>query len=168
MGTTLNRKHPSVLLARTASLSMALALSACSERQEKPPSSVSQNAPPPAAPAQPVPAAPPGTPAPTGTPTAAPAPAPTAQQASEPPAGNARTPEQLFFSLGCTACHGPGRAYAPVLANSRSRPPEVVAMWILDPQKVKPGTLMPSFTGRLSTAEALALAQWIKAGNPAP
>ncbi|MFY0526662.1 c-type cytochrome [Archangium gephyra] len=160
----MNRKHPSVLLARTASLSMALALSACSERQEKPPSSVSRNAPPPAAPAQPTPAAPTDAPAPTGTP----APTPTPQQASEPPAAAARTPEQLFFSLGCTACHGPGRAYAPVLANSRGRPAEVVAMWILDPQKVKPGTLMPSFTGRLSTAEALALAQWIKAGNPAP
>jgi mono/diheme cytochrome c family protein len=159
MGTTLNRKHPSVLLARTASLSMALlAFSACSERQEKPPSSpgaasVFKDSPAPQPSAQQ---------APTGTP----APTPTAQQASEPPAGNARTPEQLFSTLGCTACHGPGRAYAPVLANSRERAPEVVAMWILDPQKVKPGTLMPSFIGRLSTAEALALAQWIKAGNP--
>ncbi len=157
MGTTLNRKHPSVPLARTASLSLALlALSACSERQEKPPSSpgaasVFKDSPAPAAPSQQ-------------------APTPTAQQqeGSEPPAANPRSPEQLFASLGCTACHGPGRAYAPVLANSRDKAPEVVAMWILDPQKVKPGTLMPSFTGRLSTAEALALAQWIKAGNPSP
>ena len=159
MGTTLNRKPPSVLLARTASLSMALlALSACSEKQEKPPSSpgaasVFKDSPTPQPSAQ-------------QAPTGAAAPTPSAQQASEPPVGNARTPEQLFSSLGCVACHGPGRAYAPVLANSRGRPPEVVAMWILDPQKVKPGTLMPSFTGRLSTAEALALAQWIKAGNP--
>ncbi|WP_375769868.1 cytochrome c [Archangium gephyra] len=159
MGTTSNRKHPSVLLARTASLSMALALSACSER------SPSKDAPTPAPSAQQAPAA---TPAPTGTPSAAPAPTASAQQASEPPAGDARSPEQLFFSLGCTACHGPGRAYAAVLANSRGKPAEVVAMWILDPQKVKPGTLMPSYTGRLSTAEALALAQWIKAGNPTP
>ncbi|REG27977.1 hypothetical protein ATI61_109319 [Archangium gephyra] len=158
MGTTLNRKHPSLPLARTASLSMALlALSACSERQEKPPSSpgaasVFKDSPAPASPSQPP----------------APAPTPTAQQqeGSEPPAGDARSPEQLFSSLGCTACHAPGRAYATVLANSRDKAPEVVAMWILDPQKVKPGTLMPSFTGRISTAEALALAQWIKAGNP--
>jgi mono/diheme cytochrome c family protein len=155
MGTTLNRTHPSVPLARTASLSLALlALSACSERQEKPPSSpgaasVFKDSPAPAAPSQQ-------------------APTPTAQQqeGSEPPAANPRSPEQLFASLGCTACHGPGRAYAPVLAKSRDKAPEVVAMWILDPQKVKPGTLMPSFTGRISTAEALALAQWIKAGNP--
>ena len=158
MGTTSNRKPPSVLLARTASLSMALALSACSERAP------SKDAPTPPPPAQQSPSA---TPAPTGT-TATPAPTASAQQASEPPVGNARSPEQLFFSLGCTACHGPGRAYASVLADSRGRPPEVVAMWILDPQKVKPGTLMPSYTGRLSTAEALALAQWIKAGNPTP
>jgi mono/diheme cytochrome c family protein len=155
----LNRKHPSVLLARTASLSMALALSACSEKQEKPPSSpgaasVFKDSQAPQAPAPQAPAAPTGT--------------PTAQQASEPPANDARTPEQLFASLGCTACHGPGRAYATSLANSRDKPAEVVAMWILDPQKVRPGTMMPSFTGRLSTAEALALAQWIKAGNPAP
>lgn len=149
----MNRKPSSVLLARTAPLSMALlALSACSERQEKPPSSPG--------------AASVFKDSPTPQPSAQQAPTPSAQQASEPPAGNARTPEQLFSSLGCTACHGPGRAYAPVLANSRERAPEVVAMWILDPQKVKPGTLMPSFTGRLSTAEALALAQWIKSGNP--
>lgn len=156
MGKTSNRKPPALLLARTASLSMALALSACSEKQEKPASSpgaasVFKDSPAPQAPT-----------APAGTP------APTAQQASEPPAGNARTPEQLFASLGCTACHGPGRAYATSLANSRDKAPEVVAMWILDPQKVRPGTMMPSYVGRLSTAEALALAQWIKAGNPAP
>ncbi|HEX5753124.1 MAG TPA: cytochrome c [Archangium sp.] len=155
MGTTSNRKHTSGPLARTASLSMALlALSACSERQEKPPSSpgaatVFKDSP---APASPSPQAP--------TPTAQ------QQEGSEPPAADARSPEQLFSSLGCTACHGPGRAYSAVLARSRDKAPEVVAMWILDPQKVKPGTLMPSFTGRISTAEALVLAQWIKAGNP--
>ncbi|KFA92217.1 c-type cytochrome [Archangium violaceum] len=158
MGTTSNRKHPSVPLARTASLSLALlALSACSERQEKPPSSpgaasVFKDSPAPAAPSQPPPTAP--------TPTAQ------QQEGSEPPVSDARSPEQLFTTLGCTACHAPGRAYSAVLANSRDKAPEVVAMWILDPQKVKPGTLMPSFTGRISTAEALALAQWLKAGNP--
>ncbi|HYO73313.1 MAG TPA: cytochrome c [Archangium sp.] len=147
MGTTLNR---------TLSLAL-LALSACSERQEKPPpspgaASVFKDSAPPKPPSQQPP----------------PAPTPTAQQqeGSEPPAADARSPEQLFSSLGCTACHAPGRAYGPVLANSRDKAPEVVAMWILDPQKVKPGTLMPSYTGRISTAEALALAQWIKAGNP--
>jgi mono/diheme cytochrome c family protein len=164
MGKTSSRKPSSVPLARTACLSMALALSACSEKQEKPPSSpgaasVVKDSPAPPSPAPRAATAPAATPT---TPTA------TAPTATEPPASDARTPEQLFFSLGCTACHGPGRAFATSLANSREKPPEVVAMWILDPQKVRPGTMMPSYAGRLSTAEALALAQWIKAGNPAP
>lgn len=155
MGKTLNRKHSSVLLARTASLSMALALFACSERQEKVPStpgaaSVFKDSPAPRAPSQ-----------------QSPADMPTAPRGGEPPASTARTPEQLFSSLGCPACHGPGRAFTAALANSRDKPAEVVAMWILEPQKVKPGTMMPSFVGRLSTEEALALAQWLKAGNPA-
>ncbi len=167
MGKTSSRKFPSVPLARTACLSMALALSACSEKQDKPPSSpgaasVIKDSPAPRPPASQAPTAPTAT-APSGTPTT---PAATAPRATEPPASEARTPEQLFFSLGCTACHGPGRAFATSLANSREKPPEVVAMWILDPQKVRPGTMMPSYSGRLSTAEALALAQWIKAGNP--
>jgi mono/diheme cytochrome c family protein len=122
MGKRLNSTTSSVL-APTALLSMALALSACSDKQEK-------------------------------------APVPPSQ------ANAGRTPEQLFFSLGCRACHAPGAAFASVLANARGKPPEVVAMWILDPQKVKPGTMMPSFTGRLTTSEALALAQWLKAGHP--
>lgn len=153
MGKSSNRTPPS-FLAPGALLSMTLALSACSDKQEKAPSSPGAasaflESPPAATPS-----------AATGTP-----PAPQAQ-GGQPQANAARTPEQLFFDLGCRACHAPGAAFAPVLANARGKPPEVVAMWILDPQKVKPGTLMPSFAGRLTTSEALALAHWIKAGHP--
>ncbi|QRK11727.1 cytochrome c [Archangium violaceum] len=150
-------KPPSVPLTRTALLSMALTLSACPDKQEKAPSAPSAATvfkDSPSAEAPPSPSE--------GTPTA---PQGGTQQV---PANTARTPEQLFSSLGCRACHGPGTAFAPVLANSRDKPAEVVAMWILDPQKIRPGTMMPSFAGRISTSEALALAQWIKAGNPAP
>ncbi|WNG43240.1 cytochrome c [Archangium minus] len=157
MSKRLSSKPPSLSLMRPALLSMALALSACPDKQEKAPSAPSaatvfKDAPAPQAPPAPA----------EGTPTA-----PQGGQ-QQPPADTARTPEQLFSSLGCRACHGPGTAFAPVLANSRSKPAEVVAMWILDPQKVRPGTMMPSFAGRMSTSEALALANWIKAGNPAP
>ncbi|HEX8441370.1 hypothetical protein [Archangium sp.] len=151
----MNRKHSSLPLARTALLAMPLALFACSDKSEqKAPSSPSaatvfQDSPP----AEPPPASP-------GTSAAA--------QGNPPPAKTGRTPEQLFFDLGCKACHGPGSSYAAVLANTRGKSAEVVAMWILDPQKVRPGTMMPSYAGRISTAEALALAQWLKAGNPAP
>jgi mono/diheme cytochrome c family protein len=79
-----------------------------------------------------------------------------------------RPPEELFASLSCRNCHGPGAMFAPALVNARSKPDETVAMWILDAQKVRPGTGMPSFADHMSTQEALLLARWIKAGNPVP
>jgi mono/diheme cytochrome c family protein len=141
----------SSFLAPTALLSMTLALSACSDKQEKAPGSPSVFK---------------DSPSPESSSAPAPGMTPPAAQGGQPQANAGRTPEQLFFSLGCRACHAPGAAFASVLANARGKPPEVVAMWILDPQKVKPGTMMPSFTGRLSTSEALALANWLKAGHP--
>ncbi len=95
---------------------------------------------------------------------AAPAPAPTTATA----AGDARAPENLFAKMGCRSCHGPSGPYAPVLAKAREKSVEVLAMSIIDMPKVRPGTTMPSFAGILSTDDALALAHWIKAGNPAP
>lgn len=94
----------------------------------------------------------------------------TAPQASPTPAPQAaaETPEQLFFRMGCKACHGPGSAYGSVLVRARSRPAEEIAKWILHPELVRPGTLMPGYARRLSQEQALALAHWIKAGNPAP
>jgi mono/diheme cytochrome c family protein len=78
-----------------------------------------------------------------------------------------RPPEQLFVSLKCNNCHGEGAMFAPALVNARSKPDETVAMWIFDAQKVRPGTGMPSYADLMSTQEALSLARWIKAGNPA-
>ena len=78
-----------------------------------------------------------------------------------------RPPEELFASLSCRNCHGSGAMFAPALVNARSKPDETVAMWILDAQKVRPGTGMPSYADLMSTQEALSLARWIKAGNPA-
>ncbi|OJH38440.1 c-type cytochrome [Cystobacter ferrugineus] len=83
------------------------------------------------------------------------------------PAQAPRPPEQLFTSLKCHNCHGEGSMFAPALVNARSKPDETVAMWILDAQKVRPGTGMPSYADLMSTQEALSLARWIKAGNPA-
>jgi len=82
------------------------------------------------------------------------------------PAEPPRPPEELFVSLKCRNCHGEGAMFAPALVSARSKPDETVAMWILDAQKVRPGTGMPSFVGLISTQEALSLARWIKAGNP--
>jgi mono/diheme cytochrome c family protein len=70
--------------------------------------------------------------------------------------------------MGCKACHGPRGPYASRLANARLRPAQEIAQWILHPEKLNPRTLMPGYAQRLSEEQALALAQWIKAGNPAP
>ena len=93
-------------------------------------------------------------------------PTPTAGSTATPQAP--RPPEELFVSLNCRVCHGPGAMFAPALANARSKPDETVAMWIYNAQKVKPGTAMPDFSEQLTTQEALGLARWVKAGNPAP
>ncbi len=151
MSKSSNRTRLPVLLARTAPLSLALALFACSEKERTSgpgaASAFKDSAP------QPSPPGPSGATAPTAT----------APAATAPP-----TPEQLWAKMGCRACHGPGSAYAPVIAQARSKPVEDIARWILNPEQVRPGSLMPSYARRLSQEEALALAGWIKAGNPAP
>ena len=147
------------LLARTLALSLALFLSACLDKPE-------DKAPPPSGAATAIKDPPP--------PTAAPAPAETrpapkpAQQPAPPPDSTARTPEKLFFREGCIACHGPGRVYSSKLVNARTRSVEEIAQWILHPEQMRPGSMMPSYARRLSQEEALALARWIKAGNPVP
>jgi mono/diheme cytochrome c family protein len=133
---------------RTTFLSMALALLACSEQSKTPPppsaSTVFKDAP-------------------SESPGASAAP-----QASPTPPPAPETPEQLFFSLGCKACHGPGSAYASLLVTARNKPAEEIARWILHPEQMRPGTMMPGYAQRLSQEQALALARWIKAGNPKP
>ena len=74
----------------------------------------------------------------------------------------ARTPDQLFSELGCTGCHGPGAPYEDRLGSASARSTPDVAAWILHPERFRPGTAMPTFAGRLSDAEALALADWVR------
>ncbi|HEX8819853.1 MAG TPA: cytochrome c, partial [Archangium sp.] len=145
MGKSLNSLVP---LACTVSLAMALVLPGCSEgSNQKAPSSsaaatVFKDSPPQAAPADSAGAS--------------------ATPASPTPARPTRTPDQLFFNLGCRACHGPGSAYASSLVNARARPVEEIARYILHPEQVRPGTMMPSFAHRMTQEEALSLARWIK------
>ena len=139
----------------TASLSMALVLSGCSDQpKEKAPASGTSASVFKDSPSQPT--IPPDS---AGTPAA---------QARPPPATSTRTPEQLFFDLGCRACHGPGSSYASSIVQARARTAEEIARYILHPEKVRPKTMMPSYSGRMTQEEALSLGKWIKAGNPPP
>ena len=71
-------------------------------------------------------------------------------------------PEELFIKLGCPTCHAKGAPHEDKLAASVGKPVGEVADWIRDPQRKKPGTIMPSFGSRLDEAEALALAAWVQ------
>lgn len=82
--------------------------------------------------------------------------------AKRPASNSARPPARLFSELGCVACHGPGAPYEDRLPRARSRSTPDVAAWILHPERIRPGTAMPTFAGRLSDAEALALAAWVR------
>ncbi|MCC7367598.1 MAG: c-type cytochrome [Chloroflexi bacterium] len=77
-------------------------------------------------------------------------------------AGDANAGKDLFVRKGCIACHvaqgvqgatgtiGPNlngigdMAKRPKLADGASNSPEHVREWIKDPQKLKPGTMMPN------------------------
>ena len=77
-------------------------------------------------------------------------------------AGDVNSGKQLFSSKGCIACHvaqgvpgatgtiGPNLngigdpAKRPQLADGATNTPEHVREWITDPQKLKPGTMMPN------------------------
>ena len=48
------------------------------------------------------------------------------------------------------------------VGGASGRPTADVAAWILNPERFRPGTAMPTFAGRLSEAEALALADWVR------
>jgi mono/diheme cytochrome c family protein len=71
-------------------------------------------------------------------------------------------PEQLFVSVGCAACHGPGAPYRDKLGGAVSKTDEEVTAWILDPQLSKPGSVMPSFKHTLDRAQAEGLARYVK------
>jgi len=79
-----------------------------------------------------------------------------------PSAPRSRPPEQLFAELGCSVCHAAGAPFEDRLRGARGRPTADVATWILHPERFRPGTAMPTFAGRLSNDEALALADWVQ------
>lgn len=81
---------------------------------------------------------------------------------SPPRVAGSRTPEQLFAELGCSVCHAAGAPFEDRLRGASGRPTADVAARILNPERFRPGTAMPTFSGRLSEAEALALAGWIQ------
>jgi len=76
--------------------------------------------------------------------------------------GDANAGKQLFLTKGCVACHiaqgvqgatgtiGPNLngigdvAKRPKLADGANNTPEHLREWIKDPQKLKPGTMMPN------------------------
>ncbi|MGE3269237.1 MAG: cytochrome c family protein [Chloroflexota bacterium] len=85
-------------------------------------------------------------------------------------AGDVEAGKALFASKGCIACHvakgvpgatgtiGPNLngigdpSSRPKLADGANNTPEHIREWIKDPQKLKPGTMMPNL--QLSDAEA--------------
>jgi cytochrome c2 len=110
-------------------------------------------------------------------------PAPPAAKDAKPAAGGAAVPgdvnngKQLFAAKGCIACHvaqgvpgangtiGPNlngigdAAKRPQLADGATNTPEHIREWITDPQKAKPGTMMPNLG--LSAKEADDLAAFL-------
>lgn len=72
------------------------------------------------------------------------------------------SPEQLFVSVGCVACHGPGAPHRDKLGAAASKTDEEVTAWILDPQLSKPGSAMPSFRHSLDQKQAAGLARYVK------
>ena len=70
-------------------------------------------------------------------------------------------PDQLFLLLGCPTCHAKGAPYEEKIRQAKGKSVEEVSAWILDPQKKKPGTPMPTFSSQLSESQARALATWV-------
>jgi cytochrome c oxidase subunit 2 len=103
-------------------------------------------------------------------PPAAPAAKPAAASGGSTIAGDANAGKTLFAQKGCIACHvaqgvqgatgtiGPNLngigdpARRPTLADGAANTPEHIREWIKDPQKLKPGTMMPNL--QLSDKEA--------------
>jgi hypothetical protein len=71
-------------------------------------------------------------------------------------------PETLFVSVGCVACHGENGPFRDKLRAALDKSDNDVASWILDPQKLKPGSPMPSFERSLDREQATKLAQYVK------
>src|SRR5439155_21906091 len=73
----------------------------------------------------------------------------------------AATPETLWNTVGCAACHGDDEYYRDRIKGALGKPTDAVARWIRDAPSVKRDTLMPSFKSTLGEPESRALAQWV-------
>ncbi|WP_224366524.1 c-type cytochrome [Hyalangium versicolor] len=71
-------------------------------------------------------------------------------------------PEVLFVQLGCALCHGEGAKYRAMLKQSRGKSSEEVAKWIRNPEKILPGTQMPTYEQLLDEPQAVSLASWVQ------
>lgn len=71
-------------------------------------------------------------------------------------------PEALFVNVGCVTCHGETGPFRDKLRAALDKSDGDVASWILDPQKLKPGSPMPSFERSLDLEQATKLAQYVK------
>jgi cytochrome c2 len=69
----------------------------------------------------------------------------------------------LFDGYGCRACHslgGEGAQLGPALDHVRARKSRAeIVRWLDDPQKIKPGTKMPTF--QFTPAQEQALADYL-------
>jgi mono/diheme cytochrome c family protein len=86
--------------------------------------------------------------------------------AAETPAVSEPSPEQLFGELGCTACHGVGAPYYAQFIAGRNKSPDYLTSWIRHPERLKPGTPMPTFASRVNVTRARRLADWIRTTPP--
>lgn len=75
-------------------------------------------------------------------------------------------PMEAYERYGCSACHAPGATYRDQITSATGKPVEQLAEWIRNPEKSRPGTLMPSFAAVMTEAEARELAQWVSEGRP--
>jgi mono/diheme cytochrome c family protein len=71
-------------------------------------------------------------------------------------------PAMLFRSLGCVSCHGPSAPFHDRLRQSVNKPVADVAAWIRNPERVRPGTQMPTYAKVLDERKATVLAGWVK------
>jgi mono/diheme cytochrome c family protein len=76
------------------------------------------------------------------------------------------SPAAAFRNLGCVGCHGEGAIYRGAILAARDKDEEALARWIRNPEKIRPGTVMPTFEAIVDEKAARALAAWIKSGGP--
>ena len=72
------------------------------------------------------------------------------------------SPETLFVSLGCSACHGETAPFRDRISGALAKSDAEIAAWILDPQAIKPGAAMPSFQHAINRKQAERLARYVK------